>query len=277
MSSYAQPCPAPHLPKRCRLISREQYDLVAHLLPTPRGNARVDAYTVLCAVLWVLSTGCYWDELAACFGKPSTIYQRWRRWVIAGIAERLFEAMAGLRIQVDGIPDRPNLDSSSVKVDPAAMTGRGSHGQEHVGLSRGGKNTKIHAACAAWDFPVAVHLSAGNRYDGPQALPLFARLGAFMGAVVNMDRAWEGERTRLSAEAMGLVPNVLPKRNRRDPWPVNVEVCKERNHIERHFLWVKRFRRINTRYDRLDAMYLAGVLLVESLLHLRKLAPDQAQ
>ena len=43
-------------------------------------------------------------------------------------------------------------------------------------------------------------------------------LGAFMGASLLMDRAYEGDSTRLLAESFGLTPVVPPKKNRTDPW-----------------------------------------------------------
>lgn len=74
-----------------------------------------------------------------------------------------------------------------------------------------------------------------------------------------MDRAYEGKATRNLASAHGFIPVVPPKKNRKRPWEYDKELYKRRNEIERFFLRIKRFRRVFTRYDKLDALYL-GVL-----------------
>lgn len=74
-----------------------------------------------------------------------------------------------------------------------------------------------------------------------------------------MDRAYEDGATRELALALGWRPVVPPKRNRRQPWDYDRELYKRRNQVERLFRWLKRFRRIATRYDKLDAVFLAFI------------------
>lgn len=70
-----------------------------------------------------------------------------------------------------------------------------------------------------------------------------------------MDRAYEGENVREAAVKMGFAPVVPPKKNRKGPWDYDKERYKRRNKIERYFLRLKRFRRIFTRYDKLDVLF----------------------
>ena len=72
-----------------------------------------------------------------------------------------------------------------------------------------------------------------------------------------MDRAYEDDQTRTLAEEQGFVPVVPPKKNRREPWDYNKELYKRRNEVERFFLRLKRFRKVFTRYDKLDIIYTA--------------------
>ena len=53
----------------------------------------------------------------------------------------------------------------------------------------------------------------------------------------------------------GYSPVVAPKSNRKDPWEYDKERYKQRNEIERYFLRLKRFRRIFTRFDKLDVLF----------------------
>jgi len=74
-----------------------------------------------------------------------------------------------------------------------------------------------------------------------------------------MDKAYEDEETRKSAVEQGFIPVVPPKINRKEPWDYDKEVYKRRNEIERYFLRLKRFRKVFTRYDKLDTSYLAVI------------------
>ena len=57
------------------------------------------------------------------------------------------------------------------------------------------------------------------------------------------------------AAAQGFIPVVPPKSNRKDPWEYDKEAYKNRNEVERFFLRIKRFRRVFTRYEKLDVVY----------------------
>ena len=83
-----------------------------------------------------------------------------------------------------------------------------------------------------------------------------------------MDRAYAGKKMRELADVLGYEPVVPPKRNFKEQWQYDKELYKQRNEIERFFRRLKRFRRIFTRYDKLDVLF-AGfilfVLIVDSL------------
>lgn len=85
-----------------------------------------------------------------------------------------------------------------------------------------------------------------------------------------MDRAYEGDETRSLAISLGYNPVVPPKSNRKEPWTYDKELYKMRNHVERLFRRIKRFRRVFTRYDKLDVMFMAFIflaLVLDSLLY----------
>ena len=83
-----------------------------------------------------------------------------------------------------------------------------------------------------------------------------------------MDRAYEGEPVRQLAMELGYTPVVPPKKNRLDPWEYDQEMYKRRNEVERLFRRLKGFRRVFSRFDKLDVMFLAFIsfaLIVEGL------------
>ena len=111
---------------------------------------------------------------------------------------------------------------------------------------------------------VAISLSGGNAGDAPEGrklLKTIAQMPQLQLCEVLMDRAYEGNETRELAFALGFNPVVPPNPNRRLPWKYDKELYKKRNEVERLFRRLKRFRRVFTRYDKLDTMYLAFVML----------------
>ena len=84
-----------------------------------------------------------------------------------------------------------------------------------------------------------------------------------------MDRAYEGYETRALAMELGYTPVVPPKSNRKDPWDYDKQLYKQRNRVERLFRCLKRFRRIFTRYDKLDIIFLSFAyfaLIIDALM-----------
>ena len=83
-----------------------------------------------------------------------------------------------------------------------------------------------------------------------------------------MDKAYEDDATRQLALDLGFDPVVPPKSSRVDPWEYNQELYKRRNEVERLFRRLKGFRRIFSRFEKLDVMFLGFIvfaLIVEAL------------
>ena len=78
----------------------------------------------------------------------------------------------------------------------------------------------------------------------------------------------KGGKTRVLAVKLGCIPVVPPKANRKNPWDYDKQLYKQSNQFESLFRRIKRFRRIFTRYDKLDVISLAFVcfdLIVDAL------------
>jgi transposase len=75
-----------------------------------------------------------------------------------------------------------------------------------------------------------------------------------------MDRAYEGDDTRQLAQELGYILVVPPNPNRLAPWEYDRFIYRRRNEVERLFRRLKGFRRVFSRYDKLDVMFAAFVL-----------------
>ena len=77
-----------------------------------------------------------------------------------------------------------------------------------------------------------------------------------------MDRAYEGNETRQLALELGFEPVVPPLSTRIHPWVYDREMYKRRNEVERLFRRLKGFRRIFSRFEKLDVMFLGFIVFV---------------
>lgn len=85
---------------------------------------------------------------------------------------------------------------------------------------------------------------------------------------VIMDRAYEGDETRQLVLDLEMIPVVPPKSNRLAPWRFDRALYRKRNEVERLFRRLKGYRRIFSRFEKLDALFLGFLsfaLIVEAL------------
>ena len=117
-----------------------------------------------------------------------------------------------------------------------------------------GLTTKLHLCC-----PVAFHLSHGNFYDALEGRELIKSMHFKNNSHLLMDRAYEDNKTL--AKDHGFCTVVPHKKNRKTTWFYNKQLYKQCNNIERYFLKLKCFRKVFTRYDKLDSIVISIVSL----------------
>ena len=80
-----------------RILSDSQWARVAPLLPGKAedpGRSGRDNREFLEAVLWIARTGAPWRDLPDEFGLWNSVFQRFRRWVVKGVFERVFKELS---------------------------------------------------------------------------------------------------------------------------------------------------------------------------------------
>ena len=98
-----------------------------------------------------------------------------------------------------------------------------------------------------------------NRWSGNGAMErLFTALQEERIIAVEV-RVLAMDSTSVKVHQHAVVP---PKRNRTDPWDYDRQAHKGRNMVERVFNRMKHHRKAATRYDRLDATFLANLQLI---------------
>lgn len=112
------------------------------------------------------------------------------------------------------------------------------------------------------DHGMEFSLSPGNTSDYTIGRKLI-REYAFPPSVSHlaMDKGYSSYEILSLCRDRGVEPVVPPKSNFRYQWAYNKNIYVYRNEIERHFNRLKNYRRIATRYDKLDFMYGSFLML----------------
>jgi transposase len=77
-------------------ITDEYWRRLEPLLPPPRrgrGRPRADDRKTLNGILYVLRTGCRWEDVPTKYGSPTTCWRRLRAWEENGIWERIWRLL----------------------------------------------------------------------------------------------------------------------------------------------------------------------------------------
>jgi transposase len=132
--------------------------------------------------------------------------------------------------------------------------------------------TKIHSVVADEVLPIARCLSPGSAADDPVGQQWMEQVPEEIrkNKPLIRDKAYEGDACRVKAKECGMEPVVPPKSNRIAPWKYDEELYKERNVVERNFRNIKEFRRIFTRYDKLDITYNAFIAFANIVIFMKK-------
>jgi transposase len=229
-------------------LNEAQYQQIEHCLPRQRGNVSHTNLLVLNAILYVAEHGCKWRGLPKRFGNWHTIYTRMNRWSKSGVLDRIFEQLQHAQIV-------------RIKIEAVSLDSTKKNGPQAIGKSRGGWTTKVHMVAADARTAVTFTLSPGQAHDGPEGRQLLRKLGEAKWPIhLIMDRAYEGDETRQLALELNFIPVVPPKNNRVNPWEYDRAMYKRRNEIERLFRRLKGFRRIFSRFEKLDVIFIGFIL-----------------
>jgi len=159
-----------------------------------------------------------------------------------------------------------SMDSTCVKVHESSNGGK-KRENKPIELTKGGLNTKIHAIVDGLGNPVAFLLSPGNDGDSAHAIELMNKTD-IEGSNLLADKAYGTKEILAYIREYGATVVIPPKSNAKEPWPVDYWLYKERHLIECFFQKIKWFRRVATRYDKLDKSFLAFVYMAAIMIWL---------
>ena len=212
------------------------------------------------AVVYVLRTGVAWADLPDWFGKPNSLYRRFRRCSQQGIWDALFTA---------GVPEDAletvMVDATITKAQHLASGARGG-GEEDLGRSRGGLTTKIHALVDGRGRPLCYLLTPGQAADCRHVQALLE--GVSFGWRIG-DRAYDTDALRTWCAEHAVEVVIPSKRNRKVPIPHDQARYRTRHRVENLFSRVKDYTRIILRKDKTSRSYAGFVSLTFALINIQ--------
>lgn len=261
-------------------LTDEQWAFIQPLLPPPTrtGRPRADDRRTVEGIVYVLITGCRWQDLPREYGAPTTVWRRLKRWGEAGIWERIWRA-ALATLDLHG-----QLDWSMAFLDGSFVPAK--KGGEHVGLTRKGKGTKWMLVIDGNGLPLGFHLDSANRAEvrlAEQTLDTI-RVARPRGRPklrpekLVADRGYDSRAFRRVLRGRGIRMCIPPKRRPKNwkarrgrPVVARKDDYRLRFKVERSFAWLGNFRRLLIRWEHHFGIYRSFFSVAVMLLCARRL------
>nr|WP_307653508.1 IS5 family transposase [Streptomyces sp. DSM 42143] len=277
-------------------LTDQQWGRLKPLLPPipSMGRPPRDRRQVFNAIWWRSRTGSPWRDIPERYGPWATAYAVFRRWQRDGAWARILAALHATA-DADGILDwEVSIDSTVCQAHQHAAGARkkaasapavpeslvsvepDDHG---LGRSCGGLTSKVHLAVTASMHVLAVVVTAGQRGDAPQFLPLMQRIRVGRPAGgrprtrpdhVLADRAYSSRAIRSDLRRRGIAHTIPEKQDQAGhrlrrgsaggrPPSFDAERYKARHKVECRIGLLKQARGVATRYDKLACRYEATI------------------
>lgn len=262
----------------------QQWAFIKPLLPPPArtGRPRANDRRTLEGILYILITGCRWQDLPREYGAPTTAWRRLKRWGEEGVWERIWRATLA---QLD---QQGKLDWSMAFLDGSFAPAK--KGGDKVGVTKKGKGTKWMLVVHGNGLPLGFHLDSANKAEvklAEQALDAIhvirppGRPKQRPKKLV-ADRGYDSAAFRQALRRRGIRMCIPPKRRpaswrakRGRPVVARKDDYRRRYTVERSFAWLGAVRRLLIRWEHQFPVYASFFAVAVLLVCVRRLVREE--
>ena len=184
-------------------LSDDEWVLLEPLMPKSRKSARVDDRKIMNAIFYVLRTGMPWRDLPERYGPVHNGVQSVQSLVAAWHLEANLRHV-GLEIARQPIFDRQHDRESP----PCGQRGKRGEQNQAIGISRGGRSTKIHAIVDSKGRPLNFAVTGGQVHDSQVVGDVLDTPKPPL--AITADKAYDSEKVRQQIKDEGALP-IIPE------------------------------------------------------------------
>jgi len=266
-------------------LTDSQWAFIKPLLPAPArtGRPRAEDRRTIEGILYVLITGCRWQDLPREYGARTTVWRRLKRWQEERVWERMWRAALA------ALDQRGQLDWSMAFLDGSIAPAK--NGGAKVGLTKKGKGTKWMLVVDGNGLPLGFHLASASMAEVRLAEQTLDTIGVSRPRgrpkqrphKLVADRGYDSAAFRRALRRRGIIMCIPPKRRpsswrakRGRPIVARKEDYRLRFTVERSFAWLGTYRRLLIRWEHLSSVYQGFFTIAASLVCLRRLFSPSA-